>query len=76
MSTANHKTSATCTYALRLSDGRFVTDPAGAASYSLEMAYLWLWPVDDTDEVRADRISKVITRHPWMMRVVAVRARS
>lgn len=68
---------ATCTFALRLGDGRYVTDPAGKlASYDLALAHLWLWPSTDGDEARAARIAAVVRRYPWMGMPTAVRARS
>lgn len=68
---------ATCTFALRLSDGRYVTDMAGvSASYSIDNAHLWLWPIAESDEERAARISVIVKRYPWLGRATAVRARS
>lgn len=69
--------SATCTYALRLIDGRYVTDLAGiAGSYSIDNAYVWLWPIGDTDEDRAERVAAIMKRHPWIGGAVAVRSRA
>lgn len=68
---------ATCTYALRLADGRYVADPAGvAATVSLDHAHLWLWPLVETDEARAEGVTAVAKRYPWIGQPVAVRARS
>lgn len=71
-----HQHTATCTFALRMLDGRYVSDPAGVTgSYSLDSAYLWLWPTE-SDEARAERIAAVVKRYPWMGKVTVVRARS
>lgn len=68
---------ATCTYALRLADGRYVVDPAGVAvSDSIDHAHLWLWPAGDTAEERAERVAAIVKRHPWIGVPTAVRAKS
>lgn len=68
---------ATCTYVLRLADGRYVTDLADvASSSSIDSAHLWLWPVGDTAEDRAERVAAIAKLHPWIGMPVAGRARS
>ncbi len=68
---------ATCTYALRMGDGRYVTDlTSEAGSYSIDNAHLWLWPIGETEEARAERVAAVAKRYPWIGRPVAVRARA
>jgi len=68
---------ATCTFALRMGDGRYVVDPnTTLSSYSIDNAHLWLWPLVESDEARAERIAQVVERYPGIGRAVAVRARS
>lgn len=72
-----HPPAATCTYALRMLDGRLVADPDGKqATYDLGSAYLWLWPAAESDEARAVRVGKVVERYPWIGQAVAMRARA
>lgn len=66
---------ATCTYALQLYDGRYVSDPAGAVSTSLGEAHLWLWPLED-DATRTERVAAICKRYPWIGRATAVRSRA
>jgi len=76
--TTDHRPlAATCTFALRMADGRFVTDPGiPGGSHSIENAHLWLWPLGESDEARAARIAAIVKRHPWICRATAVRARA
>ena len=68
---------ATCTYALRMFDGRPVVDPDGKqTTYDLGSAYLWLWPAAESDEARSAHVAAVIERYPWIGQAVAVRSKS
>lgn len=70
-------TAATCTYALQLADGRYIVDLAGiASSSSIDHAYLWLWPLIETAEARAERVAAVAKRYPWIGVPMAVRSRA
>jgi hypothetical protein len=68
---------ATCTFVLRLADGRYVSDPAGAAaSCSIDNAYLWLWPLIETEEARDERVAAIAKRYPWIGAPTAVRSKA
>lgn len=77
MTRSAHPPAATCTYALRMLDGRLVADLDGKqATYDLGSAYLWLWPAAESDEARAERVAAVVERYPWIGHAVAVRSRA
>lgn len=69
--------SATVTFALRMTDGRFIAEPKHGqlGTYSLEFAQLWVWPVAESDDARAARIAAVCKIHPWAGPLTATRAR-
>ncbi len=77
MTRSHQPPAATCTYALRLPDGRYVADPSGAvATLSLDGAFVWLWPATEDDAARQERVAAVAKRWPWIGRATAVRSRT
>lgn len=76
MTRSHQSPAATCTYALRLGDGRYVADPGGVAiTASIDEAHLWLWPAAEDEEARAERVAAVSKRYPWIYRATAARSR-
>lgn len=62
-----------CTYALRLADGRLVADPIlKTASYDMLAAHLWIWPSEETPEVRARQLAEVGKRYPWLQQPLTI----
>lgn len=67
---------ATCSFALRLPNGQFVADAdTKAITYSIDVAHLWLWPLDESEAVRAERVELVARRYPWIEQATPRRAR-
>lgn len=67
---------ATCSFALRMPNGQFVADPdTRAITYSIDVAHLWLWPIDESEAARAERVEGVARRYPWIGQATPRRAR-
>lgn len=72
---ARQPLAATCTFVLQLADGRYVVDPVGAVSESIDEAHVWLWPLAESNEARQERVAAICKRHPWIRQATAVRSR-